>query len=284
MLRDDSILADTLDQYQLKDIQSTDEDASKDKSIFDLVLEGRADLLQDRLNELRRVGGDVSTILNEVNQDGCVPIHYACWVGSLEIVQLLHDCSVVSQLETMSQIQCTPLHYAAWSGVSGDLCKYLVEQGASINAKNEDGFTPLILSVRCGNYDTSKSLLDCCGPQHVNDKDTAGCTAFHHACHEANEEMCRLLLTFHADALILDNSGRRPFDVCDEEFSLHIRQIIYEHGDDEDDFLTMGPPSEDNDDDNNNFDAGGEATHRGHGTPPTVIAHPPAHAQSTSFS
>ena len=231
MLQDDSILADTLGE-----VGNVRETSMEDATIFDLVLEGRVDLVEQRLNELQSAD-DLSDILNEVNQDGCIPIHYACWVGSLDIVQLLHNRSKVNQLDIRSQIQCTPLHYAAWSGVSGDLCQYLVQQGANIESKNEDGFTPLILSVRCGNYDTSKALLDCCSIEHVNDVDTAGCTAFHHACHEANEEMCRLLLAYHADPLAVDNAGLRPFDICHEDFSQNIRQIIYEHGDDEDELM-----------------------------------------------
>ena len=90
------------------DYQGGVSSTSVPRSIFDLVLEGDASAVEQRL---KAPGG--LALLEEKNEDSCLPIHYACWIGSLPLVRLLVESSPNSQLETKSLIQCTPLHVSS---------------------------------------------------------------------------------------------------------------------------------------------------------------------------
>lgn len=47
-----------------------------------------------------------------------------------------------------SQVGCTPLHRAASTGKS-EVCEFLIEEGAEIDATDKMGQTPLMHSVIC---------------------------------------------------------------------------------------------------------------------------------------
>lgn len=53
----------------------------------------------------------------------------------------------------------TPLHYAA-AGGHGDIVRFLIEQGASINAVSTHGITPLIMAAQEGKHDAIVALLE----------------------------------------------------------------------------------------------------------------------------
>lgn len=63
------------------------------------------------------------------------------------------------------QVGCTPLHRAASTGKS-ELCEFLIEEGAEVDAVDRAGQTPLMNAVIC--YNKEVCLFYVCTRMHVS--------------------------------------------------------------------------------------------------------------------
>uniref|UniRef100_A0A670YU25 Uncharacterized protein n=1 Tax=Pseudonaja textilis TaxID=8673 RepID=A0A670YU25_PSETE len=138
--------------------------------------------------------------LNEQDQAGRTPLHFACANGYTDIVTFLVDnkcqldiCDKEKRSPLMKAVECqqefcaiyllehgadpnlkdidnnTALHFAACnSNVS--LAKYLIEKKADIEAQNKDGCTPLIVAVAENNREMVEFLLQQKASVHATDK------------------------------------------------------------------------------------------------------------------
>ncbi|OXU20402.1 hypothetical protein TSAR_008714 [Trichomalopsis sarcophagae] len=86
--------------------------------------------------------------------------------------------------------------------------RHLLENGANINSKDENGNTLLHLAVKNDNIDVVKLLLN--KGALVNDKTESGRTALHIAVEWGREENIRLLLSKGAGVNSKDKDGRTP--------------------------------------------------------------------------
>ncbi|CAN1233520.1 ANK1 [Linum perenne] len=85
------------------------------------------------------------------------------------------------------------LHFAAREGKT-EVCKFLVDElKLDVNAKDEDGETPLLHAARQGHNDTAKYLLER-GAKPAIPSDL-GATALHHCAGEGNTELMKYLLS-----------------------------------------------------------------------------------------
>ena len=75
--------------------------------------------------------------------DERTPLHCACWLGKLPIVEYL--ISKDANIEAKDNLGNTPLHYAS-EHIHTDIVKYLVSKGANKNSKNKNGKTPYDLT------------------------------------------------------------------------------------------------------------------------------------------
>ena len=77
-------------------------------------------------------------------------------MGNLEIVKYLVAEGASVQAKDDEGLQ--PLHYASrWGNL--EIVKYLVGKGASLQAKDMDGLQPLHIAIEKGNLDIVKSLI-----------------------------------------------------------------------------------------------------------------------------
>jgi ankyrin repeat protein len=91
--------------------------------------------------------------VDEPNAQGETPLMIAAIKGSLPAVKALAKRGAAINREGW-----TPLHYAC-SGPDHGVAAWLIEQGAAINARSENGTTPLMMAARYGNADLIPMLI-----------------------------------------------------------------------------------------------------------------------------
>jgi ankyrin repeat protein len=107
----------------------------------------------------------------------------------------------------------TPLSCAAQSG-SVDVVRYLIDKGAEITTKDNDGNNPLILAARNGHEAVVQILLDKGADIHSKDNYGRGLLSF--TAKSRDEAVVRLLVEKGADIEAKDNSGRTPLSYAAE--------------------------------------------------------------------
>ncbi|XP_074641347.1 transient receptor potential cation channel subfamily A member 1-like [Tubulanus polymorphus] len=110
---------------------------------------------------------------------------------------------------------CTPLHYASKHGYLVSL-NTLINHGVEMNLLNNDNESPLHFAARYGRYQSCKKLLDSLkGPGIINQTDGHGQSALHKAAKNGHYKVVQLLLRRGA-IFMRDYSGYNPFHIAAE--------------------------------------------------------------------
>ncbi|XP_023036985.1 transient receptor potential cation channel subfamily A member 1 isoform X4 [Drosophila willistoni] len=116
-------------------------------------------------------------------------------------------------LNEKDNMGCSPLHYASRDGHIRSL-ENLIRLGACINLKNNNNESPLHFAARYGRYNTVRQLLDSeKGSFIINESDGAGMTPLHIASQQGHTRVVQLLLNRGA-LLHRDHSGRNPLQLA----------------------------------------------------------------------
>lgn len=94
------------------------------------------------------------TDVNAINQAGETPLMLAAIHGRLDWVQLL-----VKRGALVNDAGWTALHYAA-AGPNEHVVRWLLEQGAEIDARSPNGTTPLMMAAGYGGLSGADILID----------------------------------------------------------------------------------------------------------------------------
>ncbi|WP_422014264.1 ankyrin repeat domain-containing protein [Roseateles sp.] len=130
----------------LKGVDPNQPDARGRKAIFVAVRE-------ESLRALDSLLASPLLKADEPNAQGETPLMIAAIKGSLPAVKALAKRGAAINREGW-----TPLHYAC-SGPDHGVAAWLIEQGAVINARSENGTTPLMMAARYGNADLISMLI-----------------------------------------------------------------------------------------------------------------------------
>jgi ankyrin repeat protein len=129
------------------------------------------------------------------------PLHRAALYGSVEALQFLLDKG--ADANAANQAGATPLILAAWSF---ERARVLVEHGAAVNAATKHGITPLLVAAAAsGNARTVHYLLEKGADLRARDDD--GEDALTRAALTGDVESLKLLLDSGADPKRVDRSG-----------------------------------------------------------------------------
>lgn len=104
------------------------------------------------------------------------------------------------------------VHLCALNDKPNSLC-FLLEQGCSVNAKNDYDEVPLHWAGKSGAIKTCKILITC--GADINALDSEGNTPLHWACESGNTEMVKILLNCKRIGTEIENmEGYTPLEVA----------------------------------------------------------------------
>ena len=133
-----------------------------------------------------------------------MPLHRAAQKGRTDLARLLLDHGANVNIKG-SSIEITPLH---WATGHAEVTRFLIANGADVNAKDKDGSTPLHRAAREKGPDVAKLLID--NGADINAKDKYGRTPLHTAAGNGNDQMVELLIERGAQVDVKANTGATP--------------------------------------------------------------------------
>jgi len=112
-----------------------------------------------------------------------------------------------ASVEAKDNYGSTPVLYAAYNG-DEDVCRLLIENKASVEAKDNDGKTPLIWAAENDHEGVYKLLIENKAAIEVQDK--RGLTPLSWAAGKGHGNLCKLLIANKASVEAKDNNRETP--------------------------------------------------------------------------
>jgi len=139
--------------------------------------------------------GDPEAISLRDKKKGASPLHWAVHLRLPMVAKLLLAKS--ANINATSNGEETPLHIAAMYDKSAEIIPWLIENGADIEARTNQGATPLLMAAQQGANVAVRFLLD--RGADIEARDNEGNTPLHLAADNGHQETVTILLEHGAD-------------------------------------------------------------------------------------
>ena len=218
-------LTANLSEGEMREVNVMDkmlkQQASFMREAYNPNIEGRVKELFDALNarktdEAIKIMTLDRELINSVDGFGSYPLHKAAHSCLFSVVKfILNNGGVADVRDKWSH---TPLHWASCQTV----VEMLIEHGADVEDRDDDGWTPLYAIARDGHIDSARYLIYMGAKVNVRTNSGArfeqsGWTPLHIAVHKKKTEVVRLLLAGDAEIDALSDDGETPFQVSQDE-------------------------------------------------------------------
>ncbi|KAI8514592.1 Unconventional myosin-XVI [Branchiostoma belcheri] len=179
--------------------------------------------------------GDVQTVRRELqagrdvnqgsNGDDMTALHVASWYGQTGVVKLLiqHGADVGARDEDGE----TALHWASRNGQTG-VVKLLIQHGADVGARDKYGRTALHLASLYGQTGVAELLIQHGADVRASNED--GMTALHLASGNGQTGVVELLIKHGADVGARDEDGETALHVASGNGQTRVVELLIQHG------------------------------------------------------
>ncbi|KAJ9608201.1 hypothetical protein H2200_007189 [Cladophialophora chaetospira] len=170
--------------HELDLLKAKAEDAKQQQE----TMSGKRLATQQFLNELLDSKRTIEQTSEQPTVEDNLTLHWATLTGLVAVAQILVDGG--ADVAARDQEGLTPLHWAALNGHEA-IMQILVDQGADIAAKDQEGVTPLHCAALNGHEAAIQMLVD--GGADVAAKDLKGDTPLHYADRNGHKAVAQML-------------------------------------------------------------------------------------------
>ena len=150
-------------------------------------------------------------------------IEVAAELGNIEAVKQHLDDG--TEVNAKDENGLTPLHFAK----TKEIADLLISKGADVNAKEaKNRITPLHWAAWRGRKEIAELLIAKGADVNVKNKD--GGTPLHNAAWKGHVEIAKLLIVKNADVNAKDVEGQTPLDWAEEEKHTETADLLRKHG------------------------------------------------------
>lgn len=179
------------------------------------VFEAAAEGNMEKLTELINAK---KSLAGNSNDEGLTPLHIACDNGHIDIVRFL--LANGANIEAKPKDGRTPLMHAI-SNDHFEIAEFLISKGANVNAASATNYTVLMQASAKGNLDIINEIL--LKIDNINAKNNDGRTALMNAVKFGYKEVIELLLANNANTTITDSEGKTVESYAESE---EIRRLL----------------------------------------------------------
>jgi ankyrin repeat domain-containing protein 50 len=188
--------------------------AQRNKALI-LAAEAGSDVIAQMLLD---EGADV----DYVDDQKSTPLHWAVPEGHYETSRVL--LANGADPNSRDLYLNTPMH---WAISKSAIAQLLHDKGANMNAKNNEGQSPLLWAALAGRMDAVQTMVEL--GANIQDGDRFGFTVLHAAVLMGHEPMVQFLLSQGADANAIDNDGWTPLHAAAVNRRSAVIDVLVKH-------------------------------------------------------
>ncbi|MDA3885346.1 MAG: ankyrin repeat domain-containing protein [Candidatus Delongbacteria bacterium] len=160
---------------------------------------------QDDLLKVKILLKTDKNLLEKNIDEYLTPLNYSASNSKTEIAKFLIDNG--ANINATDKEGSIPIHNSAAKG-NYELTKYLIEKGTDINYKDLNGVTPLYFAFVSGNFQLIKYMIDK-GADYTNFS-SSGITPLHFATSNGNSQILKYLIKKGLDVNVKSAAGQTP--------------------------------------------------------------------------
>ena len=170
-----------------------------------------------------------ATLKVQMDKTGETPLHLAARYQRADAAKVLLDAKVDDDIVNVQDYTGrTPLHAAVAADAQGVFQHLLKNRYTNLDAKSNDGTTPLMLAARMAIEGMVEALIE--ANADVNIADDMGKTALHWAAAVNNVDAVNVLLKNNANRDAQDNRDETPLFLAAREGSYQAARALLDHG------------------------------------------------------